>query len=137
MIARFYNKFDELHEQSVQAALAKSPNKHLVKNEIKYKIPERWTKPFYKHDIVGKILADERFNQEERGRVNKIGVMQNRYLKSLTGVDGGQVSDSMQAIMQNQYLQQSMPLSNTAFQGEQPRSTSSPLHQSQDGVVLK
>jgi len=59
MIARFYNKFDELHEQSVQAALAKSPNKLLVKNEIKYKIPERWTRPFHKHDIIGKVLANE------------------------------------------------------------------------------
>jgi hypothetical protein len=59
MIARFYNKFDELHEQSVQAALAKSPNKLLVKNEIKYKIPERWTKPFHKHDIIGKILSND------------------------------------------------------------------------------
>ncbi len=74
MIARFYNKFDELHEQSVQAALAKSPNKNLVKNEIKYKIPERWTKPFYKHDIVGKIMADDNFNAEQRGYVNKQGV---------------------------------------------------------------
>jgi len=27
MIAKFYNKFDELHEQSVSLALAKSPNK--------------------------------------------------------------------------------------------------------------
>lgn len=117
MIARFYNKFDELHEQSVQATLAKSPNKHLVKNEIKYKIPERWTRPFYKHDIVGRILADERFNHEERGKVNKYGIVNTKYYKSLLsgGIDGN-VGDSMQAIiMQNQYLQQSMPLSNTAF----------------------
>jgi hypothetical protein len=27
MIAKFYNKFDELHEQSINQALAKSPNK--------------------------------------------------------------------------------------------------------------
>ena len=27
MIAKFYNKFDELHEQSVNQALAKSPNR--------------------------------------------------------------------------------------------------------------
>jgi hypothetical protein len=52
MIARFYDKFDELHEQSVNQALARSPNKAQVKNEIKYKIPERWTKKFHKHDIV-------------------------------------------------------------------------------------
>ena len=73
MIARFYNKFDELHEQSVQAALAKSPNKVTVKNEIKYKIPERWTKRFYKYDIISKLPVDG----EERGRVNK-GVITNR-----------------------------------------------------------
>lgn len=71
MIARFYNKFDELHEQSVQAALAKSPNKVQVKNEIKYKIPQRWMRPFYKHDIIGRIVADDNFSAEERGIVNK------------------------------------------------------------------
>ena len=27
MIARFYDKFDELHEHSINKALAKSPNK--------------------------------------------------------------------------------------------------------------
>jgi hypothetical protein len=102
MIARFYNKFDELHEQSVQATLAKSPNKQLVKNEIKYKIPERWTRPFYKHDIVGKILADDKFNAEERGRVNKYGSGgAGKYYKSLIGggvhENGGYggVADSM------------------------------------------
>ncbi len=81
MIARFYNKFDELHEQSVQAALAKSPNKQLVKNEIKYKIPERWTKRFHKHDIIGKILAnDQQYGTDERGYVNKQGVQTMRFL---------------------------------------------------------
>jgi len=75
MIARFYNKFDELHEQSVQAALAKSPNKLLVKNEIKYKIPEKWTRPFYKHDIVGKVYGNILFNSEQRGIVNKQGLI--------------------------------------------------------------
>jgi len=78
MITRFYNKFDELHEQSVQAALAKGPNKNIVKNEIKYKIPERWTRPFHKHDIIGKVLADEKFNAEERGRVNRQASLTNR-----------------------------------------------------------
>jgi hypothetical protein len=52
MIAKFYNKFDELHEQSIVQALAKSPNKELLKNEVKYRIPERWTKKFHKHDII-------------------------------------------------------------------------------------
>lgn len=52
MIAKFYRKFDELHEQSVGQVLARSPNKIQVKNEIKYKIPERWTKKFHKFDVL-------------------------------------------------------------------------------------
>ena len=52
MIAQFYNKFDELHEQSLTQALAKSPNKYMIKNEVKYRIPERWTKNFHKTDVV-------------------------------------------------------------------------------------
>lgn len=52
MIAKFYNKFDELHESSVNQALALSPNKQQMKKEVKYRIPERWTKKFHKYDIV-------------------------------------------------------------------------------------
>ena len=52
MIAQFYNKFDELHEQSLTQALAKGPNLAVIKNEVKYRIPERWTKRFHKHDVV-------------------------------------------------------------------------------------
>lgn len=52
MIAQFYNKFDELHEQSLTAALSKNPNKQSIKNEVKYRIPDRWTKKFHKHDII-------------------------------------------------------------------------------------
>lgn len=67
----------------MQQALAKGPNKMLVKNEIKYKIPERWTKPFHKHDIIGKILGDEHINQEERGRVNRQGVLTTKHAQSV------------------------------------------------------
>ena len=108
MIARFYNKFDELHEQSVQAALAKSPNKVQVKNEIKYKIPARWMRPFYKHDIIGRIVADNHFSAEERGIVNKqmnSGSTFNQYKNGSSGGVGGPDNDSLQAILQNQYLQ--------------------------------
>lgn len=52
MIAQFYNKFDELHEQSLTTALAKSPNKQSIKNEVKYRVPEQWTKKFRKSDIL-------------------------------------------------------------------------------------
>ena len=55
MIAQFYQKFDELHEQSLSQALARSPNKIQLKNEVKYRVPERWTKKFHKEDIIGKI----------------------------------------------------------------------------------
>jgi len=26
-----------------------------MKNEVKYRVPERWTKKFHKEDIIGKI----------------------------------------------------------------------------------
>jgi hypothetical protein len=71
MIARFYNKFDELHEHSVGLALAKSPNKKQVINEVKYKIPERWTKKFHKYDIVPINHYTKSAVNEERGKVNK------------------------------------------------------------------
>jgi hypothetical protein len=71
MIARFYNKFDELHEQSVQSALANSLNRLQAKNEIKHKIPERWTRKFHKHDIIGRIISSKQHHTDERGVVNR------------------------------------------------------------------
>jgi hypothetical protein len=100
MIARFYNKFDELHEQSVQSALAKSPNRLHVKNEIKYKIPERWTRKFHKHDIIGRILSGEHHHMEERGIVNRQGVQTMRG-HNRQGSNGGNADESLQAILQN------------------------------------
>ena len=65
MIAQFYNKFDELHEQSLTQALAKSPNKVMIKNEVKYRIPERWTKKFLQNapleSFTSKMLSAWRF----------------------------------------------------------------------------
>lgn len=52
-------------------ALARSPNKNQVKVEIKYKIPERWTKKFHKFDVVPMSIYTQGGVQEERGRVNK------------------------------------------------------------------
>lgn len=72
MIAKFYNKFDELHEQSVQHALAKSPNKDILKQEVKYRIPERWTKKFHKYDIVDINIFNKKSGIEhERGKINR------------------------------------------------------------------
>jgi len=69
MITQFYSKFDELHDFSVEQALSKSPNKEQIKKEIKYKIPERWTKKFHKYDIVPLHVPNA--ISEERGRVNR------------------------------------------------------------------
>ena len=72
MIAKFYNKFDELHEQSISQALAKSPNKDQLKNEVKYRIPERWTKKFHKYDIVDINIYNKKTGiEKERGKINK------------------------------------------------------------------
>lgn len=75
MIAKFYNKFDELHEQSVATALAKSPNREQLKQEVKYRIPPRWTKKFHKYDIVDINVenASRPGIVQERGKVNKPG----------------------------------------------------------------
>lgn len=78
MIAQFYNKFDELHEQSLTAALARSPNKTLIKNEVKYRIPERWTKQFHKEDIVSMDIYKASSIPEERGKVNRTNVLNKR-----------------------------------------------------------
>jgi glutamyl-tRNA reductase len=75
MIAKFYTKFDDLHEHSIGQALARSPNKVHMKNEVKYKIPERWTKKFHKHDIVPLQTYKDKAVKEERGRVNKMTVV--------------------------------------------------------------
>lgn len=81
MIAKFYDKFDELHEHSVHQALARSPNKNQVKMEVKYKIPERWTKKFHKHDVIPLDLFSATAINEERGRVNKQSVVDNNQKK--------------------------------------------------------
>ena len=72
MIAKFYNKFDELHEQSVSQALAKQPNMEQLKNQVKYRIPERWTKKFHKYDVVDINIYNEKTGiVQERGKINK------------------------------------------------------------------
>ena len=78
MIAQFYNKFDELHEQSLTAALAKSPNKQTIKNEVKYRIPQRWIKGFYKQDVVSLDIYKDSGIVQERGKVNKTTVLEKR-----------------------------------------------------------
>ena len=79
MIAKFYNKFDELHEQSISQALAKSPNKDQLKNEVKYRIPERWTKKFHKFDIVDINIYNKKTGiEKERGKINKADRIEER-----------------------------------------------------------
>jgi len=44
----------------------------MLKNEVKYRIPERWTKKFHKYDIVDINIFNEKSGiNDERGRVNK------------------------------------------------------------------
>jgi hypothetical protein len=78
MIAQFYSKFDELHEQSLTNALAKTPNRNTIKNEVKYRIPTRWTKTFHKYDIVSLDMMRESGISNERGKVNKEALINKR-----------------------------------------------------------
>jgi len=80
MIAQFYNKFDELHEQSLTQALARSPNKQTIRNEVKYRVPEMWTKPFHKEDILSAEaqMAPGKPVTDEIGIVNKLNVLKHR-----------------------------------------------------------
>ena len=78
MIAQFYNKFDELHEQSLTQALARSPHKVTMKNEVKYRIPDRWTKKFHKEDILGIDPGKLSKNIDQVGLVNKESIIQQR-----------------------------------------------------------
>ena len=104
MIAKFYNKFDELHEQSVGQALARSPNKQQVKMEVKYKIPERWTKKFHKLDIVPLSFYQQSAVNDERGRVNKQTIADNKQQY---------IEEQNKNVMDN--LQQQVPLSNSVL----------------------
>jgi hypothetical protein len=97
MIARFFDIFDELHEQSVKNALARSPNRVHVKNEIKYKKPERWTRKFHKHDIIGRIIAGEQHLTDDRGVVNRQG-MQTLRGHNRQGSNNANTDESLQAI---------------------------------------
>jgi hypothetical protein len=53
--------------------LSKGPNRDELKNEVKYRIPDRWTKRFHKYDIVDINIANRNkpATIHERGKVNK------------------------------------------------------------------
>lgn len=111
MIAKFYNKFDELHEQSVTQALSKGPDMIQLKNQVKYRIPERWTKRFHKFDIVDiGIFRDKPGILQERGRVNKEAKVEEVHRNKKQA----QLSIKMQQNEQLSKLQQdaTQPLSN-------------------------
>lgn len=46
-----------------------------MKNEVKYRIPERWTKPFHKEDI---LKEHQKKNKDQLGLVNKAPTIQKR-----------------------------------------------------------
>jgi len=125
MIAQFYNKFDELHEQSLTQALAKSPNKAMIKNEVKYRIPERWTKGFYRNDVVsmdilrGQSIPDERGNINRHQIISKRNEYESKREKSLVDQVSGH------APIQNPILHHSLSSKNVDYQS--PRSVSSKM----------
>jgi len=57
--------------------LARSPNKQQLKNEVKYKIPEKWTGKFYKYDVLPINMFKVESIRDERGKINKIKVLDN------------------------------------------------------------
>ena len=59
-------------------ALARSPNKITMKNEVKYRIPERWTRPFHKEDILGVDPSKFSKNPDQLGIVNKAPIIAKR-----------------------------------------------------------
>jgi len=49
-----------------------------MKNEVKYRIPERWTKPFHKEDILGIDPAKLNKDPDQLGLVNKAPTIKKR-----------------------------------------------------------
>ena len=43
----------------------------MIKNEVKYRIPERWTKKFHKNDVVSSEILLGQSIPEERGAINR------------------------------------------------------------------
>ena len=112
MIAQFYNKFDELHEQSLTQALAKSPNKMMIKNEVKYRIPERWTKQFHKQDVVSMDIIRGQSIPDERGNINRNVVITKRNDYESRREQSIQDQVSGQAPIQNPILHHSLSSKN-------------------------
>ena len=50
----------------------------MIKNEVKYRIPERWTKNFHKQDIVSMEITKGLSIPEERGNVNQNLILSRR-----------------------------------------------------------
>ena len=124
MIAKFYNKFDELHEQSLTMALAKSPNKMMIKNEVKYRIPERWTKQFHKQDVVSMDIIRGQSIPDERGNINRNVVINKRNDYESRREQSIQDQVSGQAPIQNPILHHSLSSKNV---DQSPRSMSSKM----------
>ncbi len=50
----------------------------MIKNEVKYRIPERWTKGFHKHDVVSMDILRGQSIPEERGNINRHQIVNKR-----------------------------------------------------------
>lgn len=50
-----------------------------LKNEVKYRIPERWTKKFHKYDIVDiNVYLNKPGISDERGKINRAEMIKER-----------------------------------------------------------
>ena len=104
--------------------MAKSPNKATIKNEVKYRIPERWTKNFHRQDIVSEEIIRGQSIPEERGNVNKNLIMSKRNDYELKRERSLYEQVSGNAPIQNPILHHSLSSKNVEEQ-HSPRSLSS------------
>jgi len=119
MIAQFYNKFDELHEKSLMAALAAQPDRKVIKNEVKYRIPDRWTKKFNKHDIVSLDLFKGTGIENEQGKVNKRALLDKKRQVESNREKSIQLQMAGEAPMSNPILQHTLSSRNSLVQQKQ------------------
>ena len=47
----------------------------MIKNEVKYRIPERWTKNFHKTDVVNMDILQGQSIPDERGNINRYHIV--------------------------------------------------------------
>lgn len=97
----------------------------MIKNEVKYRIPERWTKNFHKHDIVSMEIIKGQSIPEERGNVNQNLVISKRADYEMKRERSLHDQVSGVAPIQNPILHHSLSSKNVDGEQHSPRSLSS------------